>query len=87
MQLHYQLDKRSLLLGLAPFLEQLPEDQPVHRVVGLLKVNEEVELPLPLPVYFIKKSTSMNGSGLAIFEASLVCLGSDDMRELLLNLL
>ena len=73
------------MLGLAPFLEQLPEDQPVHRVVSLLQVNEEVELPPPLTVYFVKESTGMDGSGLAIFKASLVCLRIYEMRELQLD--
>jgi hypothetical protein len=72
-------------LGLAPFLEQLPEDQPVHRVVSLLEVNEKVELPFPLTVYFIKKATGMDGSGLAVLEASLVCLRGYEMWELLLD--
>jgi hypothetical protein len=85
MQFHYQLDQRSLLLGLAPFFEQLPEDQPIHRVVSLLEVNEKVEFPFPLTVHFIKKATGVDGSGLAVLEASLVCLRRYKMWELLLD--
>ena len=85
MQFHYQLDQRSLLLGLAPFFEQFPEDHSVHRVVSFLEVNEKVEFPFPLTVHFIKKATGMDGSGLAVLEASLVCLRGDEMRELLFD--
>ena len=61
MQPHDQLDERSLLLGLAPFSEQLPEDHSVYRVVGFLKVYQQIELALLGTVDFIQESTGMNG--------------------------
>jgi hypothetical protein len=73
------------LLGLAPFFLQLPEDQPVHRVVRLLEVNEKVELPLSLAVHFIKKATGIDGSRFAVLEASLISLRGYEMCELLLD--
>ena len=36
MQFLYQLDECLLGLGLAAFVQQLPEDHSVHRVVGFL---------------------------------------------------
>jgi hypothetical protein len=50
-----------------------------------LQVNEEVELPLPLAVDFIKKAAGMDGSGLAVLEASLISLRGYEMWELLLD--
>jgi hypothetical protein len=72
-------------LGLASLLQQLPEDHSVHRVVRFLEVDEKVELPFPLSVYLIKEATGMDSSGLAVLEASLVCLGGYEMRGLLLD--
>ena len=74
MEFYDQLDERSLLLGLAPFSEQLPEDHSVHRVVGFLKINQQVELALLRTMDFVQESTGMYGSGLAFFETSLVHL-------------
>ena len=73
------------MLGLAPFPEQLPENHSVHRVVGFLKVDKQVELALLGAVYFVQESTGMNGSGLAFFETSLVDLRLNQMWRLRLD--
>ena len=85
MEFDYQLDKRLLLLGLAPFFEQLPENHSVHRVISFLKVDQQVELALFGTMDFIQESTGMNGSGLAFFEASLVDLRLNQMWRLRLD--
>ena len=63
MKFDYQLDKRLLLLGLAPFFEQLLENHSVHRVISFLKVDKQVELAFLWAVYFIQESTGINGCG------------------------
>ena len=85
MQFLYQLDECLLGLGLAAFVQQLPEDHSVHRVVGFLQVNEQVELALLRTMHFIEQPTGVDGSGLAFLEASLVDLGLDQVRVLSLD--
>ena len=85
MKFLYQLDKCPLRLGLAAFVQQLPEDHSVYRVVSFLQVNEQVELTFLRTMHFIKQPTGMDGSGLALLEASLVNLRLDQVRVLSLD--
>ena len=85
VELHDQLDERPLLLGLAPFPEQLPKDHSVHRVVGFLEVNQQVELVLLWAVYFIQESACVNCSGLPFFETCLIDLRLDQVWRLRLD--
>ena len=77
VEFHDQLDERSLLLGLAPFSEQLSEDHSVHGVVGFLQVYQQVVLALLWPMHFIQESACVNSCGLPLFETCLVDLRLD----------
>ena len=73
-----------LILGSA---SEYPEEQlPIYRVVGLLQIHEEIKLPLLPAVYFLQKSTGMDGRGLALLEACLVDLRRQEMWSPVLHL-
>ena len=80
MESLYQLYQLPLLLVHTPPPEYVEEQTPIDRVVCLLEVHKEVELPLPLAMYLIEQTTRVDTSGLAILEPCLLHLGCYQVR-------